>query len=83
MTVRINSRQVTFRRPFFLSGFEAPQPAGTYMVDTEEELLEALSFPVWRRAATIMQLPRAGATEYRPINPDELNEALVLDEAPR
>lgn len=82
MVMRINSRQVTFRRPFFLSGFDAPQAAGTYTVDTEEELLETLSFPAWKRAATTMRLTHAGATEYRPINPDELNEALVLDAAP-
>ena len=30
MVTRTNSRQVVFRRPFLLSGFDALQPAGSY-----------------------------------------------------
>jgi hypothetical protein len=40
------SRTVTFRRPFTVTGVDEVQPAGTYMVETDEELLEDLSFPV-------------------------------------
>ena len=84
MATRTSSKQVTFRRPFLLSGFDSPQPAGTYTVDTEEELLEILgplSFPVWKRVATIMRLARGGATEYVPVDPNELNDAMARDAA--
>jgi hypothetical protein len=81
MATRTTSRQVTFRRPFLLSGFDSIQPAGAYTVDTEEELIDALSFSAWRRVATVMRLPRGGATEYLPIDPGELSEAQMRDEA--
>ena len=81
MATRTNSKQVTFRRPFVLSGFDSLQPAGTYTVDTEEELMEAISFPVWKRVATVMELTRGGATEYPQVDPDELLEALLRDGA--
>lgn len=81
MVTRTNSRQVVFRRPFLLSGFDALQPAGTYTVDTEEELIDALSFPAWKRVMTAMQLTRSDTTEYIPIDPDELHEALMRDGA--
>ena len=47
--MRTSRKRVTFRRPFSLSGIDEVQPAGTYMVETSEELIEGLSFPVWRR----------------------------------
>ena len=81
MATRTTSRQLTFRRPFLLSGFDSMQPAGTYTVDTEEELIDALSFSAWKRVATVMQLPRGGATEYLPVDPDELSEAQMRDGA--
>lgn len=48
MTSRMSTKEVIFRRPFWLNGFVSPQPAGTYRIDTEEELLEAVSFSAWR-----------------------------------
>ncbi len=74
-------KHVTFRRPFLLDGFDSPQPAGTNTVDTEEELLEALSFPAWKRVATSMQITQGGAMEYLPVDPNELNGALARDAA--
>ena len=38
-------RTVTFARPFSLRGIDGVRPAGTYTVETEEELIEGLSFP--------------------------------------
>ena len=81
MATRTSSKQVTFRRPFLLSGFEGLQPAGTYTIDTEEELIDALSFSAWKRVATVMQVTRGGATEYLPVDPNELSEALLRDGA--
>ena len=39
MTVRTSRKTVTFRQPFSLSGIDEVQPAGTYTVETDEELL--------------------------------------------
>jgi hypothetical protein len=48
MTMRTTSRTVTFIHPFNLSGMDKEQPAGTYTVETDEELLQTLSFPLTR-----------------------------------
>jgi len=47
MTVRTSRKSVTFTQPFSLSGIDKVQPAGTYTVETEEELLPGLSFPAY------------------------------------
>ena len=57
MTMRTSRRTVTFARPFSLRGIKTDQPAGTYAVETDEELLEGLSFPAYRRVATTIFLP--------------------------
>ena len=44
MTVRTTTKTVTFTRPFNLSGMEEMQPAGTYTVETDEELLQTFRF---------------------------------------
>jgi len=74
-----------FRRPFSLRGFDEELPAGDYVVETEEELLEGLSFPAYCRKLTLMYLPanprRPGCRQALPINPDELDAALLRDQA--
>ena len=50
----------TFTQPFSLSGLDEVQPAGTYTVETDEELLPGLSFPAYRRVATLMVLRARG-----------------------
>lgn len=49
MTIRTVRRVMTFVRPFRLSGVEKPLAAGTYDVATEEEQLDGVSFPAFRR----------------------------------
>src|ERR1700752_1285191 len=58
MTVRTTSKTVTFMHPFNLSGTGEVQPAGTYTVETDEELLQASSIPAYRRIATLLRLER-------------------------
>ena len=49
------------------------QPAGTYTVETNEELLPGLSFPAYRRIATLIFLPsRRGVFVERVVNIDLL-----------
>lgn len=56
MTTRTIKTTVTFKRPFSLSGFDGEQPAGTYSVETDEEL-EGVS--AYRQMATMMQIEPA------------------------
>ena len=56
--MRTTTRTVTFIHPFNLSGTDEAQPAGTYMVETDEELLQASSIPAYRRIATWIRLAR-------------------------
>lgn len=80
MTMRTTSRAVTFTRPFILSGMDGVQPAGTYTVATEEQLLQDVSFPAYRRISTVIVLPsqsaRAVWTQVVDINPVELKAIL-------
>lgn len=78
MLTRTQSTTLVFRRPFSLKSIGAAQPAGTYMVETEEELLEGLSFPAYRRVSTTItrQAVRAGAcVQVFVVDPGELAEA--------
>jgi hypothetical protein len=57
MTVRTTGKTVTFMHPFNLSGTDEVQPAGTYTVETDEELLQPSSPPAYRRISTLTRLP--------------------------
>ena len=72
MTIRSGRQTVRFDRPFMLEASGRSLPAGTYEVVTDEELVEGLSFPVYRRAATIMIVPApapSSATEMLTVDP--------------
>jgi hypothetical protein len=57
MTTRTSNKTVTFARPFLLKGIDRILPAGEYRVATDEELIDELSFPVYRRVATMIFVP--------------------------
>ena len=88
MTRTIRST-VTFTRPFSLNGFDGQQPAGSYSVETDEELLDGVSFPAYRRMATMMQLSSpanlesrgSGILQVAVIDPTQLAAALASDAA--
>lgn len=80
MVTRMLSRQVTFRHPFVLAGFERVEPAGIYTVDTEEETLDEVSFLAWRRVATVIHIVSGPETAYVRIDPADLDKALARDE---
>jgi len=67
MMTRTTRKTVTFKRPFTMSAIDKVQPSGTYTVDTDEELIDGLSFLAYRRVATLLHLPstssRVGVTE--------------------
>ena len=83
MTTRTSTETVTFQHPFRLSRIDEVQPAGHYIIETEEELLEALSFPAYRRHVTSIHLAgRPHSSELSrvlDIDPAELSAALATD----
>ncbi len=56
---RSRRETVTFRHPFQIKGVDRRLPAGAYEVVTDEELIEGLSFPCFRRVATMIMIPGA------------------------
>ena len=79
-TTRSSERSVTFRKPFAIDG-DDPIAPGVYLVQTEEEMIEGLSFPAWRRVATTIHVRRDGATQALPIDPRTLDLMLARDGA--
>lgn len=82
---RTVKQTVTFRHPFRLAGLEDVLPAGEYLTETDEERLEGLSFPAYRKLRVLIHMPRRasrpGVTETVSIDPVELEDALARDAA--
>jgi hypothetical protein len=84
MIARSREKAVSFTKPFLLEGVDRPIPAGEYRVKTDEELIEGVSFPVYRRVATMIFVPALsprGAIEMITIDPAALQAALDRDAA--
>ena len=83
MTTRTSAKILTFRHPFSLRAVDRELPAGDYRVVTDEELIEGLSFPVYRRVSTMIFLPaefhRPGSVELVTIDPLDLQGAEERD----
>jgi hypothetical protein len=85
MLTRTKRVTLTFRHPFSLKGVDRRLAAGEYEVATDEELIEGLSFPVYRRVATLIFLPadasRQASMEMVTGDPDDLAAVHQLDQA--
>ncbi|MEA2871474.1 MAG: hypothetical protein QOH67_1450 [Hyphomicrobiales bacterium] len=85
MTVRTRDKVWAFHKSFSLKGVDRLLPAGNYRVTTDEELIESLSFPVYRRVATMILVPGQGhwrsSVEMFTIDPAELQAAHEKDAA--
>ena len=83
MTIRTSSKTVVFTRPFSLTGIDEVLPAGSYVVQTDEELIEGLSFLSYRRIATAIILPAvsrcSSSTQVVTIDPLDLAAAQDMD----
>jgi hypothetical protein len=86
MIARSQTKTVAFTKPFLLKGVDRMLPAGSYRVVTDEELIEGISFPVYRRISTMIFVPApnqsASSVEMVAIDPLDLRAALALDAAP-
>jgi len=85
MLTRTKRVTLTFRHTFSLKGVDRRLAAGEYEVATDEELIEGLSFPVYRRVATLIFLPadasRQASMEMVTVDPDDLAAAHQRDQA--
>jgi hypothetical protein len=85
MLTRTKRVTLTFRHPFSLKGVDRRLAAGEYEVATDEELIEGLSFPVYRRVATLIFLPadagQQASMEMVTVDPDDLAAAHLRDQA--
>jgi hypothetical protein len=66
-----------------LKGIDRVLAAGQYKVITDEELIEELSFPVYRRVATMIFVPadsqNSSSVEMVAIDPRDLQDAQDRD----
>jgi hypothetical protein len=83
LTIRTTRTTVSFCQPFTLRNLEGVQPAGEYVVLTDDELIEGLSRLAYRRVATLFQTPAVSAsqrlTQSIAISQTELDAALMKD----
>ena len=81
MLGRSHDRIWTFKKAFALKCVDRRLPAGSYRVVTDEELIDGLSFPAYRRVATMMFVPGANGSslEMVTIDPSELEAAHERD----
>jgi hypothetical protein len=77
--MRTTRETVIFDHPFSLMAVDDVQPAGTYLIDIDEELIEGLSFLAYRRIATTIYLPlhqgHLGSVQAVRVDPRELTAA--------
>lgn len=82
---RTSVSHVTFAQPFQLDGVANPLPAGTYRVEVDEELLQGVSFPAYRRVGVVMQQmtdpPQPGMPVICLSDPRQLDRVLMIDRA--
>ena len=81
MTTRSHSKSVLFSHSFELKGIDRILPPGEYRIVTDEELIEELSFPVYRRVSTMIFVPAksASSVEMVAIDPQDLQAAQERD----
>jgi len=88
MTTRSRRETIHFRHPFRIKGIDRELAPGAYEVVTDEEMIEGLSFPCFRRVATLIIVPAAAphrsGKEMISISPVDLSDARRIDaNAPR
>jgi hypothetical protein len=85
MITRTHRKNFVFRHPFRLKSVGRTLPPGDYQVVTDEELIEQLSFPVYRRVSTMIFVPAQSSSnssiEMVTVDPLDLQAAQDRDAA--
>ena len=80
MTTRTTSKTVIFAQPFVVNEADGEQLPGIYTVETDEQCLDFVSFPAFRRVSTVMHGHAIdGITRYINVEPNALTAALARD----
>lgn len=81
MSIRTSRSTVTFNAAFSLRNVSGALPAGSYEVETEEEIIEGNDRTIYRRVATLLYVRTAGMTRACTVDPQDLGAALARDQA--
>jgi hypothetical protein len=83
MCSRTRRETVHFKHPFRIKGIDRLLPPGGYEIVNDEEMIEGLSFPSFRRVATMIMVPGApphqSSTEMISIDSVDLSDAQRVD----
>lgn len=79
MALRTTKSSVTFAAPFKLPELDEAQPAGTYDVVTDEEMIEGNERTVYIRVSTSLYVKHGGTTSVVTVDPKGLQAALDRD----
>ena len=83
MHERTTRKSITFLHAFSLEGIDENLDAGTYIVETIEDLIEGLSFVAFRRVSTTILIAAKvngrAARQVVTIDPHDLDRAQKLD----
>jgi hypothetical protein len=83
MTTRSRRETVHFQHPFRIKGIDRLLAPGAYEVITDEEMIEGLSFPSFRRVATMImvpgEVPHRSSMEMISIGSIDLSDAQRID----
>jgi hypothetical protein len=79
MITRTHRKHVVFSQPFRLKSIDRILPPGDYQVVTDEELIEELSFPVYRRVSTMIFVPAQSASSIEMVTVDPLDLQAAQD----
>lgn len=85
MTARTTNMIMRFASPFDLPGLDAPQPAGDYSVDIDEEEISGATWSAWTRSAVFIHLPaveaRSMTHQMISLSPEQLDAILAKGKA--
>jgi hypothetical protein len=85
MTTRTRRETVTFAHSARIKGIDRVLPPGAYEVVTDDEMIEGLSFPSFRRVSTMIMVPSASphhhSVEMLAITSFDLADAQYRDAA--
>ena len=79
MVRRVTTKSLVFNGPFVIDPSEGELLPGIYAVETEEESLDTVSSPSYRRISTTLHVYAGGIMRFISVHPDLLAAALLRD----
>lgn len=81
MECRTTRSSVVFAGPTRIDGVDELLPAGAYDVDTDEEMIDGLSFVAWRRVNTTIIVRSGGSVRAYTVRPSDLDASIRSESA--